>query len=36
MALILFLILLVGICVLAPFFGADSRYDGHGRHRANW
>jgi hypothetical protein len=28
---IIFLIGIIGVCVLAPFFGADSRYDDRGR-----
>jgi hypothetical protein len=36
MAAIAFLIALVALCVLAAFFGADSRPVEHGRHRSNW
>jgi hypothetical protein len=29
---IIFLIGIFAVCLLAPFFGADSRYDERGRH----
>jgi hypothetical protein len=32
---IAFLIGLVALCVLAGFYGADSRHDEPGRHRSN-
>ena len=35
MFLIAFLIAVVGICVLAAFYGVDSRPVEHGRHRPN-
>ena len=33
---IIFLIGLIALCLLAPFFGADSRYDESDRHRSNF
>lgn len=35
MALIAIFIAVVGICVLAAFYGVDSRPAEHGRHRPN-
>jgi hypothetical protein len=32
---IAFILVLVVLCVLAAFYGADSRHDETGRHRAN-
>jgi len=32
---IIFLIGILALCLLAPFFGADSRHDEPGRHHRN-
>jgi len=36
MAAILVLIALVAVCVLAAFYGVDSRFDEPAHHRPNW
>ena len=35
MILAAFLIVVIGLCVLAAFYGVDSRPVEHGRHRPN-